>query len=602
MLSTDFRGYDADLAKTINVERIPADWDNIPEEWKRGSLLRNPDSLKGGNGSIDLLKALDWYFRLKVDVPFQVRADTSDVNSPSGELPICRLERTGHEYALVVCSSFIRMWNDLVANDIWFRYRFAQDTQTRVISVALGVFVHIAKHEMANLPAKRKAPNPLTHPAWFQPESAGQIHNFNGDRDKTAAILTSGRYRIVNDAIWMWFIGSYCFSDTTRYDNTMLRERLNWFFEGEEARGMGIHREFPNLMNDTATRAHATKMALFINQCYYERGRDPLEWMLTLALMPSRVEALWRDQEGAAHLWMLVGFCQMRVLWRAFVQPEITTEEQQQAYERELSSLVANQVARRLSVDKESAAACTADTLRQVTSDISAEFLLNLLSQGGHKDFAEVMRGVVRAFEDFTLIASQSDNQQEKNLFRGLTAAVSDFRSRIIKLQPGLIASLHEITREYMEWITKHSNVIDSVAADAFERIVAEVMASNGYDVDITARVRGQSADVLAVQRREGGETRYLIECKRYSSDRRVGIAIVNQVLGALARARIQRPIHQAILVTSSSFTRDAKSEQAQLRNLDLELRDGDDVREWLRTYKFREDYGLWLADDALLG
>ena len=89
-----------------------------------------------------------------------------------------------------------------------------------------------------------------------------------------------------------------------------------------------------------------------------------------------------------------------------------------------------------------------------------------------------------------------------------------------------------------------------------------------------------------------GVETKYLIECKRYRSTRRVGLDIVNGVIGATRRADADH----AFLVTSSFFSTEVEDRKTELEELRLHLRDGDDVREWLRNYCVRSEGGLWLS------
>ena len=144
-----------------------------------------------------------------------------------------------------------------------------------------------------------------------------------------------------------------------------------------------------------------------------------------------------------------------------------------------------------------------------------------------------------------------------------------------------------------MLWLRAHPEVLDRIAWEAFEQIVAEILAGKGFTVDLAGRIRDKTADILAIRTDELGiETKYLIECKRYSKARRVGLDIVNGVLGAATRADVDH----ALLVTSSSYTRDVERLKPSLSELRLHLRDGEDVLKWLQDYRPRRDGGLWLA------
>jgi len=165
---------------------------------------------------------------------------------------------------------------------------------------------------------------------------------------------------------------------------------------------------------------------------------------------------------------------------------------------------------------------------------------------------------------------------------------------QVAMLSPAMIGSLCDISHEYMLWLRKHPKQIQKVSWQAFERIVAEVFASKGFTVEVTGRVRNATCDVLAVKTDEFGvDTRYLIECKRYDKSRRVGLSVVNQVIGAAKRSNVDH----AFLVTTSAFSREVLSKKAVFEDLRLHLRDGTEMIAWLRQYQPRKDGGLWLVE-----
>ncbi len=222
------------------------------------------------------------------------------------------------------------------------------------------------------------------------------------------------------------------------------------------------------------------------------------------------------------------------------------------------------------------------------------------------KDFETALLSVFPESDDRTMDISMLRNATDfvASLDKVIGTASADPRSdvfkkawlrlkpRVTRLTPNLIASVKDIYAEYLLWLKKHPDSLDRLAWEAFETLIAEILASRGFDVDLTGRVRNRSADIVAIRTDElGVDTRYLIECKRYSRDRRVGLGIVNAVVGASRRANVDH----ALLVTSSSFTEDVERERNRLRECRLHLRDGDDIVNWLQEYRPREDSGLWL-------
>jgi len=168
-------------------------------------------------------------------------------------------------------------------------------------------------------------------------------------------------------------------------------------------------------------------------------------------------------------------------------------------------------------------------------------------------------------------------------------------RLQVAMLSPTMIGFLRNISNEYMLWLRKHPEVIEKVSWEAFECIVAEVFTSKGFAVELTGRVRNDTCDVFAVRADEfGAETRYLIECKRYADCRRIGLSVVNQVIGAAKR----KDVDHAFLVTTSGFTKDVLTKKAVFRDLRLHLRDGKELAAWIREYQPRRDTGLWLVEN----
>lgn len=167
------------------------------------------------------------------------------------------------------------------------------------------------------------------------------------------------------------------------------------------------------------------------------------------------------------------------------------------------------------------------------------------------------------------------------------------FLSKIVKLEPRLIGSIRDIYQEYMLWLKKHNDMVADVSWEAFEKIVAEVFASYGFVVEITSRLRNKSADIIAVKcDKVGVDHKYLIECKKYRRDRRIGMHVINQVIGAARRADVDH----AFLFTTSFFTKDVNRRKAEFSDIRLHLRDGTEVCEWLKNYEPKSDGGLWLS------
>jgi hypothetical protein len=86
-----------------------------------------------------------------------------------------------------------------------------------------------------------------------------------------------------------------------------------------------------------------------------------------------------------------------------------------------------------------------------------------------------------------------------------------------------------------------------------FEELMAELWARMGYAVELTPESRDGGRDIIASKNDET-KTQVLIECKKYSPGRPVGVAVVQRMLGVIAHYEAT----QGVIATTSTFTREA--------------------------------------------
>jgi restriction endonuclease Mrr len=110
-----------------------------------------------------------------------------------------------------------------------------------------------------------------------------------------------------------------------------------------------------------------------------------------------------------------------------------------------------------------------------------------------------------------------------------------------------------------------------------FESIVAELLYSLGFEVELTRRTRDGGVDIIAVRNYVTND-RYLIQCKY--SEHKISVSTVREVLGVLEDAKATK----AIVVTTQGFTPDAKA-FIERNNWRLEGKDFSDVLSWVEHY-----------------
>jgi hypothetical protein len=142
-----------------------------------------------------------------------------------------------------------------------------------------------------------------------------------------------------------------------------------------------------------------------------------------------------------------------------------------------------------------------------------------------------------------------------------------------------LITSVVEINRELIAHLAKHPSLLRQLQPRTFEKLVAEIFRNQGFDVTLTPHTRDGGFDVIAARNNPLGEHVYLIECKRYAQNSKVGVEIVRGLYGTV----MERRATKGILATTSYFTKDAVDFATPLR-FQLSLRDYTAVVDWLKN------------------
>ena len=112
--------------------------------------------------------------------------------------------------------------------------------------------------------------------------------------------------------------------------------------------------------------------------------------------------------------------------------------------------------------------------------------------------------------------------------------------------------------------------------------------------VELAKRTRDGGKDLVCFSSDKG---KFYVEVKNpRTSGKKVDLAIVQRFVGVL----YQDKIHRGIIVSSSSYTRDAKTVERKLLNskdmIELELRDHDDILAWLDVIRSKVSQEIEIA------
>jgi hypothetical protein len=131
---------------------------------------------------------------------------------------------------------------------------------------------------------------------------------------------------------------------------------------------------------------------------------------------------------------------------------------------------------------------------------------------------------------------------------------------------------------DLIERVAKDPQSVYELAPRLYEEFVAELLARQGFDVELTPASRDGGKDIYAAKSDSLGSFMWIVECKRWNRRSRVGIGIVQRLNGVVDAERATG----GILATTTFFSRDALAYQAVVRNR-LALKDYEGVQQWVR-------------------
>lgn len=147
---------------------------------------------------------------------------------------------------------------------------------------------------------------------------------------------------------------------------------------------------------------------------------------------------------------------------------------------------------------------------------------------------------------------------------------------------------------EMLAYFRQHPDLLYSLPPRKFEELVAAIFKNNGFTVQLTPETRDGGVDIIAVQHSAfTGETVNLIECKRYSPTQKVGIGVVQRLIGAV----YQRQATKGVIVTTSFFSRDAQQAAESCKHM-LALKDYYSIQSWLGNLPIQNKPNLSLKPD----
>lgn len=145
-----------------------------------------------------------------------------------------------------------------------------------------------------------------------------------------------------------------------------------------------------------------------------------------------------------------------------------------------------------------------------------------------------------------------------------------------------LIADVCAIDDRLISILADRPALMHELHPRKFEELVAELIARQGYEVELTPYTRDGGKDIYAVRKDGLGRFLLLVECKRYASNEAVGIGVIQRLAGVVYGSRA----NGGIVATTSYFSKEARECQDRDYQSLISLRDYIHLHEWLNAAK----------------
>lgn len=157
-----------------------------------------------------------------------------------------------------------------------------------------------------------------------------------------------------------------------------------------------------------------------------------------------------------------------------------------------------------------------------------------------------------------------------------------------------LVLAVRSLNQSMISYIRRHPQAMHDIHWHVFEELIAELLASFGWQVDLTRLSRDGGYDIFAVHNTAGLRSSWIIECKHYKAERKVGIEIAR----SLYAVKTELHVGMAMLATTSCFTEGVKDFSAS--RYDFELRDFEGILEWINEYRPNPNGRLYIKDQDI--
>ncbi len=199
-----------------------------------------------------------------------------------------------------------------------------------------------------------------------------------------------------------------------------------------------------------------------------------------------------------------------------------------------------------------------------------------------HKPPLQVKRRLIYTYSEIVTMMSISYKKLNQIIKNSISSIGFSNKGDVYLLTNEII--IPDIQNELVAYFQKHPHKIFQLSSRKFEELVAQIFKAAGYEVELTPAVKDGGYDMIAIRHDKFiGANKYLIECKRYAPNNRVGVGVVRGLYGVVSSNNINAT--KGIITTTSTYTRKA-IEFAEMNKHRITLNEFKDLQNWLKYLK----------------
>lgn len=182
----------------------------------------------------------------------------------------------------------------------------------------------------------------------------------------------------------------------------------------------------------------------------------------------------------------------------------------------------------------------------------------------------------------------ESFSFESRSLKKYLLNWVYLWKPRMIMRKTPIITQFEYFDPTVYELLLRNPELLTTLDWRIFEELLADILKTFGYEIELTKKTKDGGIDVIAIQR--GGDFglhKYILQAKRYNNA--VQVSPVRELL----YLHQEQKATKSCLATTSTFTKGAWDLGAQHR-WTLELKDKSGLLEWIEKARdFKSKMGL---------